>query len=266
MMAGEELQTLKRGLEALRHINAHGQIPVSEIVRAIDLPRATVNRIVATLVAEGYCQRIPNSRLYIVTEKVRQLSMGLDMSAMVTIAALPLFDRLARDVEWPIGLVTPKGSQMVVRLATDVNTPLALLKATPGFLAPMMITSTGLVYLALEDPVVGNRIIREIKADPGFGQFYASEIEFDRYISFAQEHGYLLMEGRFPEGSLGVPILLRSRPVGGLMMRYIRAGNHRDEILECYLPMLREAAKKIEENLRELSIDPHPSFSNNYYS
>ncbi|CAH0495259.1 hypothetical protein NVSP9465_00265 [Novosphingobium sp. CECT 9465] len=257
-MVGEELQTLKRGLETLACINARGPLQLFEIVRALQLPRATVYRIVATLIAEGYCLRIPNSRLYMVTEKVRELAMGLDVSALVTVAALPTFEALARDVEWPIGLVTPNGEAMLVRLATDVTTPLALLKATPGFLAPMMISSTGLVYLAFEDPLIANRTIRAIKADPAFAQFYHGDDEFDGYIAFARRNGYLLMEGRFPEGSLGLPILLRGRPVGGLMMRYIRAGNSRDKVLARYLPMLRQATATIEEKLRDLAWDAAP--------
>jgi IclR family mhp operon transcriptional activator len=234
-MIADELQTLKRGLEVLAFISQHGPVQLSEVMRATQLPRTTVTRIVATLTAEGYCLRVPNSRLYMVTQRVRSLAMGLNPAALVTIAAMPVFEALSQDIEWPVGLVTPRGSEMVVRLATDETTSLALLKARPGFLAPMMITATGIVYLALEDPLVGNRTIRAIKARPDFRQFYDDDADFDRLVDFARKNGFLQLEGRFPEGSLGMPILLRGQPVGGLMMRYIRAGNRREKILERYL-------------------------------
>ena len=237
----EELQTLARGLDALAFLNAHGPANLATVARHLDLPRANVGRILTTLVATGYCARIPNAALYAVTAQVRRLSEGLRESDLLTVVALPIVEALGQALGWPIALATPHGAEMLVRLSTDMTTPLALLKTRPGFTTPLLLATTGLLTLAfLPDEIRAARLpwlIANSAINPAL-----SAATIGDALRSARADGYLLLDQGFPEASLGVPILVDGRPLGGLVMRYIARGRSRRVALERDLPRLQEAA------------------------
>jgi IclR family mhp operon transcriptional activator len=239
-----DLQTLARGLNALALINAHGPVTLAELARHLDLPRPNVDRILQTLVSQGYCARLPNSTRYAMTLKVRRLSNGLRDGALLTAAALPIMDALERTIEWPVALAVPTGAEMTVLLSTDMATPLALLKTRPGYRTPILQTTTGLLYLAfLSETVRATQmpaLIRASTINPAL-----SEATLADAFSFARQHRYLLLDHGFPEASLGVPLLYDGTPLGGLVVRYLVRGISKIEATARFLPMLREAAAAI---------------------
>ena len=76
MDSDQELKSLKRGLKAMTLINTAGSITISELSRALDLPRTTAERVLMTLLSEGYVARDPQTKRYFLTTRVRGLSHG----------------------------------------------------------------------------------------------------------------------------------------------------------------------------------------------
>lgn len=251
-MDKDNVQSLQRGLDVLRVLGEAAPLTVGDIVKRTGLSRAPVYRIVKTLIGEGYCLAVPNSRLYTVTERVASLAAGLRLSTLVTLAGMPTFATLTKRLDWPVGLVTPEGGEMVVRLASDMNKTMALLKARPGYVAPVMITTTGLLWLALQNPASAELRIRAIKQHRDFRKFYSGPEEFDRLIASARADGFLVLDGNFPEVSIGVPLMLGREPVGGLTMRYIRKAMTREFAQRDFLPVLQQSAQEITTELSRL--------------
>lgn len=240
-MSGE-LQTLKRGLEALAFVNRHGPTNLATLTRHLDLPRPNTYRILQTLVAEGYVARIPHSRFYVVAPRVHRLSHGLQRDEMLTTVALPIVEALGKEIEWPVGLATADGDEMVVRLATDISTPLALMKARPGLRSPMLMTTTGILYLASLPIDARKDLLEAMQISGVMERVYQSRMLLDLDIVSARENGFLIKDTQFAEGSMGVPIFIGDRFIGGLMMKYIRAGMTRQHAIDTYLPKLRQTA------------------------
>ncbi|MDO7843405.1 helix-turn-helix domain-containing protein [Sphingomonas sp. CA1-15] len=240
-----ELQTLKRGLEALAFINRNGPTNLATLTRHLELPRPNTYRLLQTLVAEGYCARIPHSRFYVVAPRVHRLSHGLQRDEMLTTVALPIVEALGKEIEWPVGLATPDGSEMVVRLATDISTPLALIKARPGLRSPMLMTTTGILYLASLPADARKDLLDAMQVSGVMDRVYSSRMLLDLDLESARDNGYLVKDAQFAEGSMGVPILVEGRFVGGLMMKYIRAGMPRQQAIDAFLPKLRRTAEAI---------------------
>lgn len=240
-----ELQTLKRGLEALAFINRNGPTNLATLTRHLDLPRPNTHRLLQTLVAEGYCARIPHSRFYVVAPRVHRLSHGLHRDEMLTTVALPIVAALGKEIEWPVGLATPDGTEMVVRLATDISTPLALIKARPGLRSPMLMTTTGILYLASLPADACKDLLDAMQISGVMERVYPSRMLLDLDLQSARDGGYLIKDTQFAEGSMGVPIMAGDRFIGGLMMKYIRAGMIRQQAIDIYLPKLRQTADAI---------------------
>ena len=240
-----ELRTLQRGLTALAFLNECGAMDISTLARKLEIPRANTYRILHTLISQGYCVRIPNSRLYMVLPAVGRLSKGAGDGEILTAVSIPVIEKLGVDVEWPIALSTPSGSQMLVRLATDRKTSLALARPFPGYKVAMPLTATGILYLALERPEIADPLLTDFRKAGVLAGFGLSTSEFLQLLDFARSQHYLIMESVFPEGSIGVPIIHTGRPIAGLVMRYIKSALPRETVTQTFLPKLRVAAAEI---------------------
>jgi len=242
----EELQGLDRGLRALVFLNENGLTTLAALARHLGAPRATTYRIINTLAAAGYCTRIPHSRFYQATAACRRLSQGVNEAEILTSVGIAVVEALGEEVKWPVTLTAPHGSHMLVRFTTDRTTPLALSRFNPGFEADMLRTTTGLLYLALERPEVSRRLIAEILSGPSRDRFDLGEGALDARLEACRRDGYLILApGARSEASVGVPIVLKERPIGGLVMRYVRSALPRAVVVETYLPRLRAAAAEI---------------------
>ncbi len=62
-------------------LNRNTTVTTAQVAKALGLPRTTSQRIVTTLILEGYVERVPGSRLYRLTPAVDMLSGGFPKKA-----------------------------------------------------------------------------------------------------------------------------------------------------------------------------------------
>src|SRR5437870_2327770 len=97
------LRGLMRGLEVLRTLNAveQGRATISELSKRTGLHRATIRRLLETLVAEGFVRRSDSDDSYRLTLKVRELSEGFTDVEWISKIASPVMGELMQKVVWP---------------------------------------------------------------------------------------------------------------------------------------------------------------------
>jgi DNA-binding IclR family transcriptional regulator len=85
-----------------------------------------------------------------------------------------------------------------------------------------------------------------------FNQTRSEEINY--LIQLVRERGFCNIEfKRYAEGNVGVPLVLDGKPVGGLVMRYIKSVmRNTDRIQSYYVPRLQQLAREITEAHRPL--------------
>jgi DNA-binding IclR family transcriptional regulator len=266
MAPRDELQTLKRGLQALAILHTEGPSNVACIARRLDVPRANAHRIINTLTVEGYCRKIPNSHLYIADIQSGDFLSNASVTGIITAASIEVIEDLSKSTKWPLALSMPQGPTMISRLATHLANPLALAKITPGHVQSMLEAATGIVYLAGVDDQTREAALGEV-ATAYPTAFAIWEPYFPRVFATVRDEGYFIMRRTGPEASLGVPVMLDGRPVAGIAMRYMKSCVSRANAVESDLPRLREAAEEIEARLgaallhRPLPKAEHPSTS-----
>src|ERR1700743_628070 len=131
------IRALIRGLEALAVLNRRNGATVSEVTSEIKLPRTTTYRILETLSEAGYVYRDPADDRYRLTLMVRSPADGLNDEAWTPETARPCINDLGRDIVWPITLLSPSGTSMLIRDTTDHASPLAVERLTAGFRLPL---------------------------------------------------------------------------------------------------------------------------------
>jgi len=250
MAERDEIKSLKKALRAITFLNQQGDATVTQVAQGIDVPRATAYRLLQTLASEGYVDKLPSSDIYRLTSMVRSLAAGFQDDDLLIEIARPLLSAAQHELGWSIALSTPRGTDMVVRLNTDHDSPLALIRYGVGASLPILLSTCGYCYLAHSTPTEREAIVNQAlqHADP------QAQVRFDRpqiqqLIEGVLANGFCHLEfDHYREGNLGVPLLLAGRPVGGIVMRYIKSTlRNTDRLREVYAPRLQRLAREIAE-------------------
>src|SRR5690349_916994 len=83
------IRALLRGLDALHELNGRGSATVSDVAKAIKLPRTTAYRVLETLCAAGLVVRDTADDRYRLTLKVRSLADGFEDERWIADVAKP---------------------------------------------------------------------------------------------------------------------------------------------------------------------------------
>ncbi|STR33914.1 Mhp operon transcriptional activator [Klebsiella grimontii] len=140
---------LSRGLLLLNLLNKFdGGATVGTLAEFSGLHRTTVRRLLETLQDEGYVRRSRSDDSFRLTIKVRQLSEGFRDEHWISALATPLLGELLREVLWPTDITTLDVDAMVVRETTHRFSRLSFHRAMVGRRLPLLLTASGLTWLA----------------------------------------------------------------------------------------------------------------------
>jgi len=159
------IRALNRGLDVLTELNRLERAPINTLASAVGLPRTTTYRILETLRLAGYVERDPHDDCYRPTIMVRGLSDGFDDEAMVAHIAKPHLAALCEQIIWPVAIATPSGATMMIREATDRQSPLAIEHYGAGVRVPMLASAAGRAYLAYCSPPQREALIDLLSRD-----------------------------------------------------------------------------------------------------
>jgi len=163
--------------------------------------------------------------------------------------AKPLVNRVGAEVRWPLALATPQGSDMMVRLGTDFDTPLAIDRYFIGFRTPMLHAPSGLCYLAFCDDEKRASIIDLVRRSGATAdQSPDWEAQLDYKLDQIRRQGFCHIRfAQYREGGLAVPVFADGRVIGGLVMRYIKSTMKAPQLEEHYVPVVKQLAADIAE-------------------
>lgn len=241
------IRALMRGLDALQQLNRHNGATVTDIAKAVGLPRTTAYRVLETLCVAGYGVRDISDDRYRLTTKVRSLSDGYDDESWVQEIAKPMLNDLAGEVVWPLAISTLSGTSMLVRETTDRDSPLALERYSAGLRVPVLGSSSGRVYLAHcseeQRTVLLDVLARSDKPDDkiaGDRQLVA------RILSEVKQNGFAVFDNpTMSETSMAVPLFVNGNVIGGVVVRFIRSAITREQAIEKHLSFMKKTAAEI---------------------
>jgi len=145
-------------LEALEVLgDAGGRLSLREIVAAMRRPKATVHRMLATLVHTGFVEQDADGH-YLLTLKAWRIGAAAVRNLDLVERARPILDKLARETGETVHLAVLDPSGGVVYIA-KVESPQSIgVQTRLGQLNPSWCTATGRSLLAFND-VVAARVL-----------------------------------------------------------------------------------------------------------
>ena len=246
-MATPSLQSLERGLSILRALNAAPGMGIDSLSTLLSLSRGTTYRLLETLRRGGYVERESLRGRYVVTDRVLCLSDGCRATSILQDHAQPLLDELSARYRWPIAIATPEGPDMVLRVTTDHKSPYVKRRYTTGSRQPMLLCSSGRVYLAHCNSSRRSAILSYLETLPINREPLRADHrgELSRMLNGIRQEGFHAYEGREHVTTLSVPIFQDDKVAGGLMIRYFTSSMDVGAACEQFLPSLKAVAEKI---------------------
>ncbi len=123
MERDDTVQSVQRALRVIERLSQQPVVTLAKLHASTGLPKATLSRLLGTLVGEGYVRRISQAHGYALTSKVLHLSATIRRSDRLVEAALPLMEAFTYEHDWPIGLATREGDTMRIRATTQGISP-----------------------------------------------------------------------------------------------------------------------------------------------
>jgi IclR family pca regulon transcriptional regulator len=244
--ATDFVESLDRGLRVLEMFGGSQQpMTLSDLAKAVDLPRATARRILFTLERAGFVAT--DGKLFRLTPRVLVLASSYLASNHVVSVLQPALDRLSAEAQEISSMAILDGND-VVFVARASPTRIFSAGLDIGYRLPAFCTSVGRVLLSrLADDELAAALGRMnlLQLTP----FTVTEKKLLlKTIIADRAKGYSLADREAEPGfrSISVPV----RRYDGTIVAAINMGAHVDrvssaEMVERFLPRLREAAASV---------------------
>lgn len=247
------IRALNRGLEVLTELNRLERAAINTIAQAVELPRTTTYRILETLRLAGYVERDPHDDCYRPTIMVRALSDGFDDEAMLAHLARPHLSALCEQIVWPVAIATPSGSAMMIREATDHQSPLALEHYGAGVRVPMLASAAGRAYLAFCAAPQREALLEMLsRSSLPEDRLARNRQEVERLLSETRTQGYGISQRArrvSEETSLAIPVRAKDRVLASVTVRYSASAVPLRTAIDQFLPKMRDVATKVEREI-----------------
>jgi IclR family mhp operon transcriptional activator len=254
-MQPKPIRSFARGLAVLSALNRHGSATALTLAQDTGVPRATVYRLLQTLLQEDFISRGTADERFHLSLKVRSLSEGFEGEQWVTTIAGPAVVELTRRISWPCDVSALDGLNMVVHETTHRIAPLSIDRNMVGQELPLLGSSSGLAYMAfapkqerdtlLDLLAMSNHPHDALARDPA---------QVSRLLAATRRCGYSLRQGGqlWPHtGSLSLPVRVGTRVLGCITTIWMaRAISAEEGVRRCLEP-LRETRQLIEQRLEE---------------
>jgi len=242
-----------RGLEVLRVVNRSGLASIKVIHQETGFNKATIVRMLETLIHAGYVSADPVASAYRATGRVKQLSAGYaNYDKMAEICA-PILETLREAVGWPSDFTIRDDDAMIVVRSSRQNGPFNF-NRNPGFRAPILLTSIGKVYLAFCSAAEREEILVRLQDTTAK---LPSRARIDRMLDQVRTAGFAVMEDAYSQREYKGAILAIAAPVrganriyGSINLMFLRQVGL-DEVVKRYIESLQQAAEKISQALAE---------------
>lgn len=247
----EYLSTLERGLSVLRSFDQqHPEMALSEVATVTNLSPAVARRCLNTLVALGYVAQV--GRRFLLRPEVLSFGSAYFSSMNIEQVAVPPLQALRDQTGDSASMAVRSGRDILYVCHIPTNRRIRL-GAAVGTRFPLHATSMGKVLLAFqEQPAIDAflveaplaRLTEHTVTDAKAFRQRLATVRDRRYDSALDELDYGIV-------SVAVPIMDAEQHVlAAINCSTSTTRVSQEELVATRLPMLREAAAEIEEQLR----------------
>lgn len=262
----KSIRSLARGLKVLQLVQASGAVSLHDLHRMSGIPKASLLRILKTLIEQGMVWQRIIDEAYIASYSLSELANRMDAEIRLVEVASPILESLSDAVKWPSILAVPRRTHMEV---LETNAPRSYFHHIPlgpvGFQINMLRSATGRAYISFCEEPMRQAILDALKRSSRKGDMLArNDATVRKIIEETRALGYGLRTpdfgGNFDESrrlsddgreSIGVAIRVGQHVPGAINVTWAKRVMSREKAIEqLALPAL-QAANEIAEKLKQ---------------
>lgn len=254
MASYRQVVAVERAMAVLRCVSLHKLATVGSIHQDTGIDKATIVRLLETLINEGYVHRTPEGPSYEVTRKVTQLVNGYDRHRELGRVGGKVMDKYRKTITWPMTFAAFDGDAMVIVEA--IRKPRGLVvNRVPGYRFPMLVTSSGLAYLSAVTDEERDGIFDHLSSQPSpsiWDKRANDPDEVKRVLDTVRQNGYAISDEEYykeqHDGVLwgaSVPIKGKTETYGAFGIMLLTHVLPRGEGLDEYLPIMQHIADEV---------------------
>jgi len=252
----KSIRALERGLLVLRHLQEKRGATLHDLHLQLQLPKATLLRLLRTLEENGFAWRGLSDGRYHAGQVMKLLGDRTGSLDLLAEVAGPILDELVATVQWPSDLSIRNGTSMELCETSRLRSHFMVNCLSTGFRINMVLSAPGRAYLAFCPEKERATILRQLrrKSDPGYMRM-GGHADIERMLEATHERGYSIRDlqwgGHFSEtkaqyddglAAIAVPILVKNRVVGCVNIVWIARVAKVDVIVKKHIVDLQKAA------------------------
>jgi IclR family mhp operon transcriptional activator len=221
------IEPVRRSFAVLEALSRRRMTTLGALTVETGLPRPTVVRLLHTLIALGYAQRVSREQGYRLTDRVLGLSESIRFVDHLVDAAMPHMSRFTAEHGWPLYLATLSYGAITIRHSTAPESPMAFEGAGLNLRRPVLISALGRAWLAFCPDEERRNILRDIG-----GLTRRQEAALDQLLGRVRRDGYAFTTPPRPTRLHGMAVAVRQgeRVLGSLSMRFPRSAMTEEEV------------------------------------
>lgn len=239
------MRSVKTALQVLEAVSRLQPVGLSELTRAMGLPKTTVYRSLTTLAEAGWLETDGNGAQWLVSARAFVVGSTVGDRGGLRTCALPVMNALAAEVRETIHLMIPDGHEVV--LIERIDSPHAVRAVAPlGARAPLHASSNGKSVLAyLPEPETADYLRSNIEAVTAHTTTDPARLRAE--LDTIRARGYAVNVEELQDGVVAVAAAIR--PGGGLPVGSLSISGPKvrmpSKIHAEYGGKVRQAAEKI---------------------
>jgi DNA-binding IclR family transcriptional regulator len=243
-----QIPTNLRLLLLIEEVAKKGE-PVSPaaLSEALDLPKATIHRLLTTAETEGYLQRDVDGRSYGPGQRLRTLAANTMSSQRVRAERLLVMRKLAEDIGETCNLAAPERFGMVYLDRVETKWPLRI-QLPVGTHVPFHCTASGKLYLSSLRSDRLERLLDGLELKRFTDRTFTTPSALLKELADIRARGYSTDNEEFMEGMAAVAAPIRDSQNRFLTAIAIHAPVQRlgiKDLLDA-LPLVQQAARQLE--------------------
>src|SRR5258708_5699656 len=241
-MPAAVIEPVRRSFAVLEALSRRRTSTLSVLVDETALPRPTVVRLLHTLGALGYAQRVSRQQGYRLTDRVLGLYGSIRFIDHLVDAAISHMSRFTSEHGWPLYLATLSYGAVTIRHSTAPESPMSFESAGLNSRRSVLTSALGRVWLAFCAEEERRIIMRDIG-----GLAPRQEAALRAALERIRQIGYAFTVPARPTRIHGMatPIRDGSRMLGSLSLRFPRSVMSEHEVANRFAHRLGLLARAI---------------------
>jgi len=252
MSAVKPIRALERGLQIVELLAARSSASLHDLHLSTGLPKATLLRILKTLIERKWVQPRPSDTSYVAGPLLRFGEKPSRQDNALARAAIPVLDALSKNVVWPSDLAIRRGDTMWIIEHSRRHARFVINRNVVGRRPRFLQSAMGRAYLAFCPQDEREEILRRLQRSShpddrraNATRWLADMLKQTRAQGYgAREPGYWAdtddVGGDI--NSIAVPLMRRERTIACLNLLWVSDAMSIEAFAAKYLAALKQAA------------------------